>query len=403
MENKTLEQIRQEFLTDIQNKLETRKIINDYALTWFCAYAGRLASLGIEKYLHKAEEMFVLPTFVGRVDSIFQTRIQQGIEEISQYEGEELGISIGIVQDFYCFFSRTSFSFSPETTADLNYWVELTEHASLDEEAVDTVEDYLECFPIAEEDQLAIVAAPLSEQSRAVLENIYLSDSGKEIPAQWNPSERYWVIPSRFGNVYLSRLKRDSNTCQYRVIDEDGHRAPVFQIRQGKLPVFQSKNPTIWIADYSLSQTPQELEAEPLVLRLAGGSTSTFCYQKADIQAKLSLSDFVDKKYSLENAVMAAAEESEERIEKFHWTSAHGSVLVTGWLCSDRLELTWNGIQPTKLRIGTSSWTVENTSILELKKEVLDQVLERVKGELLNISVLLKGQDNYLVLNYVEK
>ncbi|MDO4575249.1 MAG: hypothetical protein Q4D98_08550 [Planctomycetia bacterium] len=347
MIDQTLQDLQREYLARIENHLETQSVDTDFALTSFCCYAGRLASLGVEKYMEKAQSLLTSPAFAGRVDAIFRDRIAQGLEDLDHQWGEELGISLEEAQDFHCFFRRTTFSFEKETLAAVQEWMEFADHCVLDEEAVETLEEYQLLFPIAEEDMLVPIAAPVAEGTMELASKRFLPDDGQTWTAHWNEWTKRCVCQTVHGYCFLRCLSRTEEGCVYEFTGEDGRPVEVFHMNQGILPLRQNPEiPEEWTADYTLLPfvSREEIERSDISVQLAGGGRLVFPVPFVLGQPKIAArseqaTDFWLKVRRSYSVGVAAATFDEDDFSEWTWRSDDGQWIAVGMFTDETFRI----------------------------------------------------------------
>lgn len=156
MENESIKKII-EFI----NELESQDPLGPNQIMDYAQWAGRLRSLNYETYLEAFFKRFDAQT----VNSLLKKRISKGLDDIKEAFGEYLAVEIFTVQDFVCFVNHAPEGTINQDTKDLmDFWIETAEIQSLDEEAAQTLEMFLDSYPIDEDDLMDIVAAPMTDQ-----------------------------------------------------------------------------------------------------------------------------------------------------------------------------------------------------------------------------------------------
>jgi len=140
---------------------------DEQGLLRFIPWAARLAALGDSSQLAR------WPGLADQVRAdlarLLAERCQEGIWDLRYAIGEDLGLAVIDAQDFYCFYKLQCDILPEAGKAHLKAWFEEANDTSLDEEAVETLEMFIEKFPIREDLRLVTVAAPMSLFTRAVL------------------------------------------------------------------------------------------------------------------------------------------------------------------------------------------------------------------------------------------
>ena len=152
---------------DFANEVSQLAVRDEQDLLRFLPWAARLAALGDERQLAR------WPGLARQVRAdlarLLADRCEEGIWDLRYAIGEDLGLAVIDAQDFYCFYQLQHDLLPKAGRAHLKAWFEEANDTSLDEEAVETLEIFIEKFPIREELRLAIVAAPMGSFTWAVL------------------------------------------------------------------------------------------------------------------------------------------------------------------------------------------------------------------------------------------
>lgn len=180
---------------------------DDIDLTHYAQYAGRLASLGDTAAVEAFAEIAQRPAFAGRLDEIFESRCKEGLWDLDEQLGEDLGYCVIEAQDFWCFRRYAKGLISPKISDLIEEWGEKAANIELDSEAVELLERFLEVYPIAEDDQLATVAAPLSEGQLAMLNRVLLSIKPRVIKKTWVQREKAEGMPAEENAVPLPTVR----------------------------------------------------------------------------------------------------------------------------------------------------------------------------------------------------
>ncbi|MDR1384422.1 MAG: hypothetical protein LBJ67_11370 [Planctomycetaceae bacterium] len=206
---------QQELLSRLnENQLEDTDDLNAYI-----QYASRLAALGNDTEINKLPDIFNKPPFAGNIPEILKTRCEQGIWEVMEYSGDGLALSLIDAQDFHCFFQRFEQEYGnipvtiPLGTAPLriffNEWQEVCENAELDEDAAEMLQNFLQVYPIPENERLPVVNTPITQWEYGMLHALR---SKKKFPCyelHWNlklkPSMRAdWQKAGKTGTPKLA-------------------------------------------------------------------------------------------------------------------------------------------------------------------------------------------------------
>ena len=208
-------------------------------------------------------------------------------------------------QEFQCFFKYSEFPLSPKTRAKVHQWVEAAEYCELDEDAVAVLEDYLEQNPLAEEDQLGIVAAPMSEAAMDMMEQLAFPHRGEVLQAQWtkNYAYGYCKLPEEDLLIYCTSQTEDR--CTYEIKHVGYIPADVRFVRQGIFPLTRNpENPCEWIADFTLARFMDldRLRRQDLSIEMGDGSVVVLPAFPVASRAGVSLTASAAKKAPVNRA-----------------------------------------------------------------------------------------------------
>lgn len=171
-------------LQELRDRLLGNPIEDADDLTAYIQYASRLAALGDDSEIKKLPAVFERPQFAGKVADILKARCEQGIWEASEYTGEGLAFSLIDAQDFRCFQLRQAESF-PSLIPLLENWWEACEAAELDEDAAGMLRDFLDVYPIPEEERLPVVGTPITEFEYKLLDRLFANVKPRVIEMFW--------------------------------------------------------------------------------------------------------------------------------------------------------------------------------------------------------------------------
>lgn len=178
-------------------------------------------------------------------------------------------------QEFQCFFKYSEFPLSSKTRAKVSQWVEAAEYCTLDEDAVAVLEDYLEQNPLAEEDQLGIVAAPMSEAAMDMLEQLAFPHRGEMLQARWTKNCAYGFCKLPEEDLLIYCTSQTEDRCTYEIKHVGDIPADVHFVRQGIFPLTRNpENPCEWIADYTKARFMDldSLRSQDLSIEMGDGS-----------------------------------------------------------------------------------------------------------------------------------
>ena len=155
--------------------LEEITFTDDFDLTLYIEYAGRMASLGDNSAIENIDKVFSLPQYVNRIDDIIEMRVKDGLWDLDEQLEEDLALSIIEAQDFYSFVRHCGDKLSDKSKARIEEWANYASKQSLDDEAVQFLENWVREYRIDEDDQLAPIAAPLSEVQLGMIDRVLAS------------------------------------------------------------------------------------------------------------------------------------------------------------------------------------------------------------------------------------
>ena len=158
---------------------------DDTDLMHYAQFAGRLASLGDTSGIEAFAKIAQRPAFAGRLEAILEERCQRGLWDLDQQLGRDLAHCVIEAQDFWCFRRYAKVLVPPRIAALIEEWATKASDVELDDEAVDLLERFLITYPIAEEDQLPTVSAPMTQEQYEMLDRVLLSIKPREIKKTW--------------------------------------------------------------------------------------------------------------------------------------------------------------------------------------------------------------------------
>lgn len=260
MENESIKKI-----IEFVNDLESRDPLGSDQIMDYAQWAGRLRSLGYETYLDNFFRRFDAQT----VNSLLKKRISEGLDDIEEAFGEYLAVEIFTVQDFVCFVNYAPEGTIYQDTKDLlNFWIETAELQSLDEEAAQTLELFLDSYPIDKDDLMDIVAAPVTDQEMShwadALEPMeaVIEQKSKELESQ----------------IHLEKTddasKGDALSIRITGVDPE----EVVKVRQRGVPAIRSKaDASVWTFDFETFGTRLNVQ-ENIVVQTFDGARANVPY-----------------------------------------------------------------------------------------------------------------------------
>ncbi|MFO0903741.1 MAG: hypothetical protein U0939_12115 [Pirellulales bacterium] len=266
--------------------------------------AARLAALGDAAPLQRWPEL--ARPFAERVELLLVERAREGMWDLSQTLGQDLGLALIDAQDFACFWRRERKILPGAARRMLAAWKEAADDVQLDEEAAAMLRRFLRRFPLPARERLLAVDAP-----RAFSETIVLAAFAGPRPTvdvAWPPSPTATAAPlaaigrlddgrpsDRLKRVYerlavvfeapgVGRVavSRRVNDDWQVVVDvqfadgdhEDARRLLLDVVRLGRVPGRAAGDmPGRWLFDLSAWEHAERLRwmEEPLVLGFQDG------------------------------------------------------------------------------------------------------------------------------------
>ncbi len=234
---------------ELKIELSDKEIQDEQDLLEVLPLAARLAALGDASELDRCHTA-ASEKFGNKIGCLLEERAREGIWDIRNALGEQLGLSIIETQDFYCLllhelgesavavieeraFDRLPDGcFIPDRAIELLVnWIWECEDAELDGDAAGMLEIFSERFPLHEEFRLGIVDSPISIEQKEIL--AALARPRKTFTAAWSeamPQPAALPLaaasgkpPSMLIKKYKVRKKSPDGTevVVYRVINEN--------------------------------------------------------------------------------------------------------------------------------------------------------------------------------------
>ena len=148
------------------------KFEDDFDLCLFMEYAGRLASLGDKSGIDALPALFDRPEYKGRIDEIVENRVKEGLWDLDEQFYEHLAHSIIEAQEFHSLAQHCGDILSDKSKGLIKEWAEKASYVELDDEAAEFLEGWARQYPIDEDDQLAPIAAPMSQTQLAMIDKV---------------------------------------------------------------------------------------------------------------------------------------------------------------------------------------------------------------------------------------
>ena len=248
---KTLEEIQRDVRNWYCRKLDTMQIKNEFDLILYCSYAGRLYSLGIKQYMPIADAYLHNNSFLEEVDQIFLDRIDQGIWDLQEQTGKEVGISLTELQDIHSFLKHTSYPFSDQVRQSFADWIEAGRYADVNDETFDYLNDFFDANPLDYSDVLEELVEPITQEVR---EMEYLLSGIRYTECQPKEVNNGWEFSDAGYDLRLEFKQSSENVLCFEVYERQlDEKVPAegVSIRQDILPAVQDPDsPLNWSIDY---------------------------------------------------------------------------------------------------------------------------------------------------------
>lgn len=271
---KTLEEIQRDVRNWYCRKLDAMQIENEFDLILYCSYAGRLFSLGIEQYIPKADALLYNSSYCNEVNQIFLDRFEQGIWDLQEQTGKEVGISLTELQDIYSFLKYSSYPFSDQIYQNFKRWIEAGFYADVNAETIDYINEFFNANPLNPSDVLEPLSLPTPPeviQLEYLLSGIrYTECQPKEVNGGWEFSDAGYDLRLEF------KPSSENALCfeVYEQLFDEKIPAEGVSIRQDILPAVQDPDsPLNWSIDYLYfpGLDNSKRKQEPLTIRLPMG------------------------------------------------------------------------------------------------------------------------------------
>lgn len=179
---------KEEGILKLKARIEKNPLNEEEYLLQYIQLASRMKALGDSEAFDKLPEIFQREQFTGKLDQIFSERCRCGMWDLDEQEGEELAFSIIEAQDFYTFyeFSKDAGWYSPKTGKFFETWFEETSLKMINEETASLLRDWLDTYPIPEENCLPVVAVPVTEFAYDIAGKMASMLPRKRIQGTWS-------------------------------------------------------------------------------------------------------------------------------------------------------------------------------------------------------------------------
>ena len=151
----------------LKQALATISAADEQGWLEYIPLASRLAAIGEPEPL-AAWSRLVRP-FNNRLETLLIERSEEGVWDLEQSVGRDLGLAVIDAQDFFCFLRREGSILPERASRTLIAWIETAERTALDEEAALALRRFLRRFPLLPCDRLAVVDVPKSYAELSIL------------------------------------------------------------------------------------------------------------------------------------------------------------------------------------------------------------------------------------------
>ena len=142
-------------------------VADEQGLLEYVPLAARLAALGDSEPLARWPRL--AEPFHARLEPLIVERCVEGVWDLRNTVGQDLGLAVIDAQDFHCFLRREKRRIPNKARLALVGWGEEAEPAALDEDAVVPLRRFLRRFPLPPSDRLTVVDTPMSLTELAIL------------------------------------------------------------------------------------------------------------------------------------------------------------------------------------------------------------------------------------------
>ncbi len=171
-------------ITSLLEKLVAIKVTDAQGLLEYLPLAARLAVFGVPAPLARWTEL--AEPFRDQLESLLVKRSEEGMWDLRNAVGQDLGLAVIDAQDFFCFLRRESEILPARARLYLIGWVDRAERVALDHDAAEMLRRFLRRFPLPLEDRLTVVDTPLSLAEEEIL--AALAEPCPVVDVKWPPS-----------------------------------------------------------------------------------------------------------------------------------------------------------------------------------------------------------------------
>ena len=163
----SLQNRRRVAVDSLMKELEAIVVADEQALLEHIPLAARLAALGEPAPLARWTEL--AEPFRDQLESLLVQRCVEGVWDLRNAVGQDLGLAVIDAQDFHCFLRREKRRIPEKARRALDSWGYEADRAALDEDGVVTLRRFLRRFPLPLADRLTVVDTPMSLTEMAIV------------------------------------------------------------------------------------------------------------------------------------------------------------------------------------------------------------------------------------------
>lgn len=178
----------EESILKLKARIEKNPLEDEEDLCQYIQLASRMKTLGDSEAFDKLPEIFPKEQFNGKLDQILSERCRRGMWDLDEQEGEELALSIIEAQDFKLFydFSCNTDWYSQKIHKMFEQWAEETSLRIINEETASLLRDWLDTYPIPEENRLPVIEVPVTAFDYEIAGKIASFLPRKKIQGTWS-------------------------------------------------------------------------------------------------------------------------------------------------------------------------------------------------------------------------
>jgi hypothetical protein len=164
-------------------ELEAIVVADEQGLLEYIPLAARLAALGDSEPLARWTEL--ARPFGSRLESLLVERCQEGVWDLRNAVGKDLGLAVIDAQDFYCFLRRERRQIPEQARRALIEWSREADLAALNYDSVTTLRRFLRRFPLRPANRLAVVDTPMTVEEWTIV--AMMAPPRPVIDVKWPP------------------------------------------------------------------------------------------------------------------------------------------------------------------------------------------------------------------------